>query len=235
MSDRCFELAELDEILRSDPSDSRRSHLETCPRCRARLLVYQEFQEDLSALPGADPGDAAIRLRAAFDQELRRAARPEGFVESGRPATPLERVARLRWPRLRVAWAFASVALVMVILYAGLEIRHGRQSPDVLRDLPERASPEALSGPDPISTGEGSSGLVELRWRRARGAEGYRVRLFGPDLADLAQLGPVADTVLVLRREDVPGQTGRTIGWQVAALRGGLPFAMSRPGTVRVP
>jgi hypothetical protein len=237
MTDPCFGPEQWDEILRLDPSDPRRSHLDTCPRCQARLLVYQEFLEDVSSPPGADPGDAAANLRTAFEQELRSAAlyRVSPGRERRDRTVPPERAARFRWPRLRLPWTLAAGVLVIGVLIAGLEIRSGRERIDVLRDLPERPSSVPSGGPDPISTREREGGAIELHWRRAPGADGYRVRLFGSDLADLVQLGPVVDTLYVLHRDEIPGQAGRTIGWQVAALAGGRPFATSRPGTVHIP
>ncbi len=232
--ERCYELDDLESLLALDPDDPRRGHLERCPRCRARLLVYEEFIGDRSVPPGADTSDAAVRLRWAFDEERDRR------IESGAPRrSPWAWLsARLRPRALRPAWALAAILIAAGALYAGLELRATREAPDLLRRQPapglSSRSPARIELRVP-SIGPG--GAVTLRWHPFPQADSYRVHLMDADLADFARLGPVADTTLFLSPDAMPGgiHSGAVVGWEVAALRAGQEIARSGVSTIRLP
>jgi len=232
-SDRCLSVEELDGVLGLDSAHPRRRHLESCPRCGARLLVYREFIEDLSPAPGSDTRDAAVRLRQAFDEELGR-----GPIREGAGARPASlRAGWFRSLTMKPAWALGVVLLVAGAYYAGLHYRSTREASDLLRSTPPPgAVPDGgrieLLAPRIVPGGE-----IEMRWNAVPNADSYRVRLIGADLADLAHFEPVPDTWLSLRPDQIPRNlsSGEVIGWEVVALRAGQEIARSPVSTIRIP
>jgi len=235
-SDRCLSIEELDGILGLDPAHPRRRHLESCPRCSARLLVYREFIEDLSPAPGSDTRDAAVRLRQAFDEELDRGQIREGAV--ARPASSWTRWSWWLRPRtLQPAWALGVVLLVAGAFYAGLHYRSTREESDLLRTTPPTGVVSERGRIDLLTPRVGPGGEVEMRWHAVPNADSYQVRLVGADLADLAHFGPVPDARLSLRPDQIPRNlsSGEVIGWEVVALRSGQEIARSPVSTLRIP
>jgi hypothetical protein len=235
-SDRCLSVEELDGILGLDPAHPRRRHLESCPRCSARLLVYREFLEDLSPAPGSNSRDAAVRLRQAFDEELDR-----GRIREGTAARPLSTWAKWSgWFRPRTiqpAWALGVVLLVAGAFYAGLHYRSTREESDLLRSTSSTGVASERGRIDLVAPRIGPGGEVELHWHAVPNADSYDVRLVGADLADLARFGPVPDTRLSLRTDQIPRNlsSGEVIGWEVVALRSGQEIARSPVSTLRIP
>jgi hypothetical protein len=76
-----------------------------------------------------------------------------------------------------------------------------------------------------------------MRWHVVPNADSYRVHLVGADLADLARFGPVPDTRLSLRPDQIPRNlsSGEVIGWEVVALRSGQEIARSPVSALRIP
>lgn len=244
MTTRCHEPAELAILAALPEGDPRRRHLAECPRCQALLMSYSEFLHDSSLPEGADLASAESRLTQAFvtEQVHRRTARAQD--RAGSPESALPRIGRpVRWPlRFGRRFAFATAVVVMLAgtAYLGWERMMRDHGPDVLRG----------GSPSPTAGSPGSSrqttwllpvsrdpaGRPVLRWRRQPEADGYQVRLFGPDLSDVARIGPQADTVLVLREGVLPPGSPLTgeIGWQVIALQQGRAFVTSPPALVRL-
>jgi hypothetical protein len=234
--DRCFSIEEMDGILGLDPTHPRRRHLESCPRCSARLLVYKEFIEDLSPAPGSDTRDAAVRLRQAFDEELGRRQMREGT--EARPTSSW--TGRFWWLRPRTiqpAWALAAVLFVAGALYAGSHYRSTRGDSDLLRSTPPSGAVSDRGTVELMAPRIGPGGEIEMRWHAVPNADAYRVRLVGADLADLAHFEPIPDTRLSLRRDQIPRSlsAGDVIGWEVVAMRAGQEIARSPVSTIRIP
>jgi len=234
MRDRCFSPDEIETIPRL-PSDSpERRHLEACPRCRALLLTYREFVEDLTAPDAADLQDAGERLRAAFRESMARTAGPTVRSRGLKVPRWIRHLPR-RIGRASVLVPAAAAILVVVGLYAGIEYLREATGPDSLRgpSPSERGAFEGailLLDPRPIAVNG-----IELRWRSLPDVSSYEVVLFAADLKDLARLGPLSDTTCIVRRGDLLPEPppGTVVGWQVVGLRDGAAVARSSIGTAR--
>jgi hypothetical protein len=71
MTDQCFEMEDVAEILTLSDDDPRRRHAEECPRCDAVLMSFSAF---LDADAGSDPADAEARLAAFLDTNIKDAS-----------------------------------------------------------------------------------------------------------------------------------------------------------------
>ncbi len=237
MDTRCFNEDEIADVLALDEGDPRKQHLETCAKCRALALVYLEFMQDRSIPAGSDPAGANRRLQSAFidAQASGSASRDLSKARAtARSGPPWERF--ISWLPLtlrRPALAAAAVVLLASAAYVGIGPRLAGERPGALRGTP--SPPEGSASSAWLLPVEADpSGHPLLRWRRVPGADAYEVRLFGADLSDFARLGPLSDTLLVLRPGVLPPEAAPrgTAGWQVVALQGGLEMAVSSPGTV---
>jgi hypothetical protein len=245
MAIRCFDLEELAEVVGLEPSDPRRQHLEACPRCQALAMVFTEFLRDRSVPPESNPEDAAARLQAAFEEELSGGFAPDHPPARSSSPSPTQGSPRARitprfpWLRatgLRPVLAAAVMVLVAGALYLNAEWRTGRDRSDVLRGAPSTPSRATATGSWLLPVETDATGIRILRWRAVPGADAYEVRFFGADLRDFARIGPLTDTLLVLRAGVLPSDSvsGPVAGWQVTALQEGQALAVSSSGTVHL-
>ncbi len=262
MSHRCLAVEELDRVHALALDDPLRRAAAACPRCRRLMSAYVEFLEDRGVPEAIDPQQAAARLRAAFERALQE---PAGTRAAGRaeptaptpppaepasssspapsPPSPASRPARAigsRPPRIpfgppSLAWGVVAVLVLAIGWYLG---PRGRARPDAdrLRAAPDSTAVRAqerpvLGAPRAVAAG------VELRWSAVAGADAYRLVFLDADLAPIASLGPVADTIAVLASGHLPAGlgAGRTVAWQVEALEGGYPIASSETALLKVP
>lgn len=218
-----------DELARvaADPGAPGRAHAETCPRCRARLLAWREFERPV------EPADAAGH--AAGRERVLGAVRSELGLERSEPVvTPLPsrpRRARPRWERLlAVAAAVVVVAGGSWLAWRGFEGPHPGEPPRIERGEPAGG---ALSPAEPEAGPDG----VRFRWRAVGGADGYVVRVLGADMRVLHESAAVRETTLLLAPEHAaPPRPGEAIYWEIAALRGGETLETTAPralGSVR--
>lgn len=248
MSHHCPPIETLVAVRRLAADDPERLDAESCPRCRELLASHEEFLNDRSVPDGVDLGRASHRLTRAFEDML--AAQQRGEAEDESVAKPAAgaRAADVRRPirdhmRSRrfdwlfrpgsLAWGVIGVAMIVGGLYVGSSRGLFGRGEDVLRSDPGETREPGLMLREPALV----AGGVELRWTPDPGADAYRVLLIGPDLEEIASLGPVADTMLVLGREALPEglDAGTTLGWQVESQRGGFTLRSSSTGTLRLP
>jgi hypothetical protein len=236
MKSACIATEDLATILDLPPDAPERHHLETCPRCMARLATYMEFILDSSVPPGADSKEAGKSLRIAFQTAMDHA--PTEAVRSRRPLRP-ERTWSFPW-RLRPVRAFAAAAAVLIVavgLYAGITYVRGDHEVDVLRgrSVPDGgAMGERITLLEPRAEG---ADAIRLRWDAASGITSYEVVVFGADLQDLARFPLLKETNCLVRKADLrPGPApGAVIGWQVIAYRDGAAALRSPVGALRIP
>lgn len=234
MSHRCIEAAVLEALRALPAGDARRADAEGCPRCRALLEGYAEFLDDRTVPEGADPRAAEPRLRAAFERAL------AGNAEAAdAPAGPARGAAAPRSPWAaftgpRLAWAAAAVFAVAAGLYTLPRLDAGGRGAEALRSESAPGTPAAR--PVLLAPRESGGGL-ELRWRVAEGADGYRVVFLDEDLARIAASAVGRDTMLVLSSGRLPAGlvAGRSVAWQVEALQGGGVIATSDAAVIRLP
>ncbi len=243
----CVRVEELGDLLELPADDPRRRHVEGCPRCRTLLASYARF-----LTPGTPPAGARLeQAEVRLTQVLRGALHGSSAAPAGPPASPDRAPARAQgrpgfWeqlrelanaPALRPAWAAVAILVVASVAFSLLDIRGpGRREP-VLRGGAPPARTQAVAKPGLLPVAPASGGALRLGWTRVPGAEDYEVRLYSADLAQLAALGPTADTTLVLRPQALPARPrpGETVLWRVYARRGGDEIAYSPVGMLRVP
>ena len=249
MKERCFEPGELGTIPALDAGDSRRVHLEECPRCRASLIAYRKFMEPDAPPEGSRPEEADRRLAAALDAEFSRAGRPaavdavgakrapggeSGPVGRSGPSRPrrsvLERFFGARG--LRPVWAAAAALAIVGVFY----VVRVAEMPGTGR-LVLRGSTGGARGAPALMPARPAPGAVELRWASTPTADAYQVALYASDLTEIARLGPFADTSAVLHAAERPRgiEPGTEVLWRVFALRQGDPIATSPVGRLRLP
>lgn len=233
--ERCLRPDEMEAVESLAPESWERRHIDNCPRCSALLSTYTEFLRDRSIPEGSDLEDAGARLRPAFRGATLQGTDPEKTARKS-----MGRSAGGR--RLRVGWVWvlgpaAAAALLVLGLRTGTGFLRGGPGPDPLRG-PKASEEEALPGrlvvfePRP----RGTDGL-ELRWRSTPEVSSYEVILFRGDLEEFIRFGPLADTVCVIRRKDLPSgiSPGAVVGFQVVGYRDGDPVAVSPASTARLP
>lgn len=174
MAKPCPTLEELAAWVDLPANDTRRSHLQHCPRCQAVVASYGAFMDPENLPAGADLQDARQRLSASLDREIG----VGGVGDVVRPAAA-------RWRPFSRS-SVAAVAAVMVVAL-GLSLMRGRiEGPpqrDVLRGGPDPAA--AFSG-DIMAT---DTAGYRLSWPAAADPTAtYRIVVYGADLTEVARL-----------------------------------------------
>ncbi len=224
MSTTCPPLESLAEVLRLDPDDPRRRHLEECPRCRARVAAFRSFMEMEPIPAGANREDARRRLDAAIHAGVG----PHEGRAASHPSTWWQGLLRPAW---RPALGLAVAVLLTVVLVRGPADR-GRLGEMMLRG----AGPGAQVTAVPTATWS-ADGSVALRWPAVAGADGYRVLIYNQDLEEIAQLEAGRESTLTVSAGQLAGLTPAraALFWRVAALQHGDPTSVTAPATLRLP
>lgn len=205
------------ELLSLPPHDPRRQALTETPRGQALLAAYEAFLDPPDVPAGADPADAAVRLRAVLDREEAHAVdrvRPTSTprhtdpVDGPNPAASEGRGPDGRgfWSRL---WAdrglggltpvAAAAAAVAILVFA--------PSPDgtAIRLVPAgtelRGGEGAATDPLLLEVHETADG-ARLAWRPVPGAASYEVEIVTP-----------AHTPLARWRVDAPPAAMAEVAW----------------------
>ena len=218
MKDRCVEVEQIAEVLDLPAGDSRRLHLESCPRCRNLARSWSMFVR-AEAGTGARPEAARKHLAAVI------------LETSGTPGRPKTARAR-RWsfPHLRMAGlaaAAAAVAIAAVVLW-----QDRTPAPPVLRnDTAGTAAAFSLFPAEALTPG-----TVRLSWRSVPGAGSYQVRVYTSGLDEIYRHPSVTDTSIVIRPSGLPAAAGSPgLVWRVYALRGDDVTGISAPGSIPLP
>jgi hypothetical protein len=227
MSATCYRDEEIAGLASLPEEDPRRAHLAECPACRALLASYLEFlREPGDEVPGLAAADAA--LAGAIEREALGAAReaPGPRVAQRARSGLLETLGTLV---RRPAWvaAFAAVVIAGVWLAAGPRLGTERVWRGSVAPAPR--------GPDLLATVHDQGRTISLEWTPVDGATGYRLRISGDDLSEIARFEVGEVLRHELRAGDLVGVPPRmpVLFVQVEALRGGDTIAVSR--TMAVP
>jgi hypothetical protein len=225
MKEKCIKVNEIATILALDPEDPRRRHLDECPRCASRLLLYQRFLTAGEA-SGADADAADAHLAEVMKSAIDRADISNEVPESN---GLLERIVKGMFTR--PVWATAAVVLVAAVALVWWQ--PWKEDGIVLRS--DMAS---LPGAPHLSLGPVEAladGGMRLTWTPVEGAEGYVIKIRTSDLAEIARFGPVADTSFVIYRSMLPPEAPPVVLWRVVALRYGDEIGRSRPASLELP
>ncbi|MGH7740656.1 MAG: hypothetical protein ACRENS_01390 [Candidatus Eiseniibacteriota bacterium] len=211
----CPKIEQLSELNRLPAGDSRRSHLDGCARCQARLIALNDF---------VAPGELELseqELRSA-EQELSRRRELGGALQSFAPRGSSSRLGRL------FSWRPALAAAAVLIAVAGMWM--------MMRPGGEPALRGARDG-DWQPKIDSGGGATIIRWSAVAGADGYRLEFFDASLQPIAHLDAGAVLTSRLAADSLPAglHAHSEVLVRIDALRGSDVIAESRGTPLRVP
>ncbi len=148
MSDQCLTIEDLGELAELPVGDSRRAHLDGCPRCQGLVASYAAFFTPEDIPPEADVADAGARLSAALEREI--GAETGGNIV--RPASFTQRFLGMR--------PLAAAAAVLVVALGLSLMRDGPGAPPL----------------EPVLRGAGDEVVAFQGEAVALAGDGYRLR-----------------------------------------------------------
>lgn len=229
-TDRCPDVEELEVLLKLPSHDSRRRHLDDCPRCRARVMTFLEF----TAAPDDVPRDLLHEAEAKLDAALKRELALGGDRRSEAGAAPFRRwLASLSQPRF--AFTAGAAVLAVAVFVAVKVVSRRPNEPFLLRGSEEHVAPGTSTSL--ALRAAPAEGGMELTWSSVPGADAYEVRIYATNLEEIARLRPTPEARRLLARSDLPPSVaaGSVVLWKVVALQGGDPLQESAPTPLRVP
>lgn len=230
MSDGCYEIEDLDDLIAASARGEPPAHLGTCPKCRALLASYRVFVAPPDVPAGGNLRVAAERLRlevlAGFPPGTAQEA-PSGTAPARRPWLRLVLPgAALGRPWLRPVWAAGLVAMVAVVFW--------QLGQDSNRDLPShvlrgeqggRSEAVQVLAPTPQA-----GGGVTLAWQAAPAADAYDVVFYRADLSETGRRRIDGASLLTLSAAELNTLTGGGAAyWQIIALKSGAEIGRSSP------
>lgn len=227
--DRCIPVELLEEASQRPSDDPGRRHLETCPRCRARLAELEDFLRRTPAPPEARPGEARLELQQWLDTQL--------LAPAPVRARPLP-VARRRWQPWAASpgWRLAAVAAAVVVAAGTWAVLRPQAPVPGAAVRGEGGAPRGGMSREifALSLEPESGAGVRVRWAPVVGADRYEVTVHAPDLSVLARFDAGDRTVATVPDSLLGGLPGRPATLlRVHALR--LGDELARSGFVRLP
>jgi len=219
----CLAPDELDGITDLAPSDPKRLHAATCPRCSALVASYARF-----TTPG--PEADATHVDAADTQLTQFLAREIGIPAPQAPTAPASS-ARKRHSLLDSLFnlvrrpAFALGAIAAVTLAVTFWPRPATHLPtDTVRG-------DAPSAPIVVREARLDAAGLRVTWSPVAGADAYEVRIYSAELTELARLNANGDTVLTVSPSALPFTPvpGQPLLVRVEARAGGAVIATAPP------
>ncbi|MBN2170126.1 MAG: hypothetical protein JW819_02255 [Candidatus Krumholzibacteriota bacterium] len=230
--ERCPAIETLVDLAALPPGDPRRSHLDACPRCQARLATYEEFLRAEPAGTGPRVDAALARLAASLDAAILGDAAGTAAA-SGEEATGESEPSRgrlLHLPRAARAVLAAAAALLLLV---GLDTIVPRREPPIVLRAPSPVVPATLALEPPRTL---AGGGLELSWQPHPEADAYLVIILAPDLTERARLLVSGEPRLRIEAARLAEllESRPVFAWKVIALGGGDELARSAVGTWRL-
>ncbi len=178
MAHRCCNDNELAAIGALPPDDPRRRETAACPRCGSLLAALDAFLAGDDSLPADEVRRADAQLTAFVTGRLAPTARRRSGGASARIAP---------WQRWGLGAGLAAAAVLVFMLVTDLPleprgpsgtVRGGGTNPAVIDEVI-------------VTSRDGESGGLDVRWAPVAGAEQYEVIVFSSALDTLAVLGPL--------------------------------------------
>lgn len=221
METQCIDVERIGEVVDLAADHPDRLHTGSCPRCRSLFESYLAFVK-----AEAVAGSGVEKARTSLDARIRDAA--EKWTPAETRSSPL---ARGPWWRglLQPAPILAGAAVVIATVFVWTS-----RGPEegVLRDDATEAQAFSLQ---PAQVG--ADGDVRLSWTPMAGADGYQVRIYGPDLSEIYRTANLSEASAVIDRSALPADLPATLDltWRVYALSEGDVIEVSAPGSIRAP
>lgn len=221
MSQDCFSIEELGDLLDLGSDDPRWDHVHNCARCRNLIAALREFEAPTELPAEADVPGAEQHLKHFITVNV---DRPE-------PASSLggffRRLIGPERPLLRPVTGLALAVLGLVIIL-GVRERLNRSDSFVVRDGRIDSGPELILHP-PAYQADGS---LRLSWGRLAPDATYQVVFYTSRLDEIARYSVGFDTSLVISPADI-GSGGFL--WQIEAETSGKTIATSQPAGIPHP
>ena len=223
MTERPFDIAELEAVLALPPDHPRRRDLEADPRFRAIVRSYRRF---LAA--GDEPATADMQ---------RAEARLDGFIDDlvlGETAVAAPARSWFRSWRPYLVGGLVAAALGLVLLTS--RDTYGPQEPGrALRwEGPDSTEAVTLVPGTPEALPDGARRVV---WRTLPTADAYAIAVYRSDLTRVGFLDAGGDTSLTVERTrlvDLCGADGQVVV-RILGLAGADTIARSAPVVLRSP
>jgi len=225
----CVAEETLHEVLALPESDPRRSHLESCPRCRALVLSYRQFVAPDAQESTSYGTEEATRLDDFRGRLMSGTAAGAGAAApQGGGAPGGSWWSRLFAPALRPVWGLAALAIVLGGLWLGPRIGGPRGSEPVLRGGTQAAL--ALGEVEHLADGS-----VRLMWQPHPEAEHYELRFYSASLEPIAGRPMGLETSVTVAPGDMPEawRAGAVVLYRIVAMRGGDEIEASAPGSLQ--
>ena len=211
------------ERLGEELTASERQHLASCARCQAEMALFTEFRDGETTAAEADDVNAIVE---ALDvaPALSRRAQAESFRHENVISIASRR--RLVQPRL-----LAAAAMILVAIGVGYIIQNREPSIEgpITRDVYRSQRIDVIA---PL--GDVATPPRELQWKSVDGADRYDVTVSEVDGTNLwrgsTRESPIALPDAIVR-QIVPG---KTIVWEVTAMRRGSALQSSASQRFRV-
>lgn len=218
MSQDCFSIEELSDLLDRDSDDPRLEHVRDCARCRNLLAALREFGAPTQLPSQADIPRAEAQLKRFITEN----------VDMPQPTSSLGSFfRRLIGSGHLLHRPVTGLALAAVVLVIVVGVREGLKpsEPFLVRDAGTHTEPQlVLHAPEAQSDGG-----VRLSWEAISEDATYEVVLYSSSLDELARFAVGNETAFVINPDEFP--SGRIL-WQIEAAIRGNPIATSQPAGI---
>jgi hypothetical protein len=221
MESQCIDVERIGEVVDLAADHPERLHADSCPRCRSLVESYLAFMR-----AEAVAGSGVEKARTRLDVRIREGA--EKWTPAETRSSSL-----VREPWWRGLWKPAPMLAGVVVVIAAVFVWTSRGPEEgVLRDDATDASAFSLRPAQVVS-----DGTLRLSWTPLTAADGYQVRIYGPDLSEIYRTANVAETSAVIDRSVLPSglPSNLDLTWRVYALTSGDVIEVSAPGSIRRP
>ena len=220
MSQECFSIEELGDLLDLDSDDPRLAHVRECAQCRNLLASLREFESPTQLPSEADLPTAETHLNRFITAEIE-VAEPAGGLGSF-----FRRLMGVGHPVFRPVTGLALVALAVIVIL-GVRDRTQPSDPFVVRDARiNTAAHLILRTPESLPTG-----LLRLSWEPITDDVTYQVVLYTSGLDEIARYSVGSETNLTITPAEI--YSGRFL-WQVEAQAAGKTVATSQPAGIPI-
>ncbi|MCP4571539.1 MAG: hypothetical protein GY838_04245 [bacterium] len=183
MTDRCLSLDDLLVRRMLPVDDSRRCHLDRCPRCQALLANYDRFTDSGPVPADADLARVSAELERFIATDVTGAAGDDPVVQAPQAAR-----GRTRRPKHLRPWFGAAAAAVLLLLLVSPALRR-TPDPGAPSDLRRGGGTHVRGVPTRLQATRLASDRMRLTWEPVLDPSvSYNVVFYGSDLRELTRI-----------------------------------------------